>query len=185
MLLLLMAVLGVQAAPAPDTVEIYSAVLEATRAEVPGVPVVLAETRSGVACMPHCGARLRSPGESPGPEERVEPQDHSGAVLQRLLGRGLIQATCEVPESTFGCAGRPGHVFVGLGEIQASPPRGPGPEAGGLWVRAAFLVPCMTRCAASDTGRPRTPDAYGYWYLLRPGETGRWRVIKRLPAFFI
>ncbi len=161
---------------------IYTAVLQELRNAYPALPVVLAETRSGTACMPHCGARLRAP-EQAGPEQTADPGsvDHSGALLESLRERGVVQAVCEVKPGVFGCAEHPDHLFVGLGELERSPERGPPPVEGGFWIKAAVLVPSS---AGAKGDACDGPEALGWWFLVVPGEDG-WRVARRLPAFAV
>jgi hypothetical protein len=168
------------AVPVPvDTTAIYSAVLAQLHTEYPATPFVLAETRSGVACMPHCGVAFR--GASPGDSSTA--QDHSPALMEQLRQAGLIDATCTVPERTFGCAGPAGHIFVALGEVQTSPPDGPPAVEGGYWVKVALLVPCARGCAPADSGDGAMPNGFGYWELVKQDDRGAWQVARRLPAF--
>lgn len=164
-----------------DTAAIYSVLLRKVRDAYPGLPILLAETRSGVACMPHCGARFR--GGAGGTEPPTSSQDHSPALIQLLRDRGLVQATCIVPERTFGCLGHPGELFIGLGEIQTAPPRGPLPVEGGVWVKVALLVPCETDCRTPAPGEPYFPDGFGLWFLLKPRADATWEVVGSEPAF--
>jgi hypothetical protein len=182
--LALITALAFQATLPADTAAAYVVILEQIRAEHPGLPVVLAETRSGVACMPHCGARAAG-GHRTGDRRDTTSSWHSAEVIRQLRDAGLVQATCEVPERTFGCTGYPGHLFVALGEMQESPPRGPRRVDGGLWVKAAILVPGKEPCLPRDPGEPYYPDGFGYWFLLVPQEDGAWKSVKRLPAFFL
>lgn len=168
--------------PSVDSAAVYSAILTQVRAEHPALPVALAETRSGVACMPHCGARLRdADAAAPAAEERVG-ESHSAVLLSALTERGLVDRTCAVRPRVFGCPDAPAHLFVALGEISAEPPEGPPPVPGGVWVRAAFLVPCERDCTRAP-GEPYFPDAFGSWFLLEADACGAWRVVRRLPAF--
>ena len=194
LILLLLALLGTHGSAAPhglgssvgepvDSLEIYSALLQKIRGAYPGFPVLLAETRSGVACMPHCGATYRGRPVDERSTNAVEPQDHSPELLRRLLDRGLVQATCVVPERTFGCLGRRGQIFVGLGEIQASPPGGPRPVEGGVWVKVVLLLPCTVDCRPREPGEPYFPDGFGLWFLLKPHGDATWEVVTTEPAF--
>jgi hypothetical protein len=181
MLTILVAALALLHGTPQDTTDIYSIVLREIRTEYPDLPVVLAETRSGVSCMPHCGAQLRELGQTVGPEERTADTDvHSAATVQQLRELGLVQETCEVQQNTFGC-GPAGHLFVGLGSIEKSPRNGPPPVEGALWVKAAVLVPC----AASGGEECRVPEALGWWFLVSADSGCEWSVVRRLPAFAI
>lgn len=177
--LALAAALSVHGGPQVDSLAIYAALLQEVRTHYPGVPVVLAQTRSGVACMPLCGARLRDP-DAPAPADTTPgpaPVAHSDGLLRQLRERALIDATCRVPADTFGCEGTfPGYIFAGLGEIQESPPRGPPRVEGGVWVKLALLVPCTTNCRTPGPDEPYFPDAFGYWSLSSAATTvpGRW-----------
>lgn len=169
--------------PPVDTVAVYATILREVRMRHPDVPVVLAETRSGVECMPHCGAIFQN-GPEPGQRAHAEnPRDHSREVIRRLREQALIDTTCAVPADVFGCGTiHPGHLFVALGEIRESPPGGPRPEAEGFWVRVALLEP---EGAASGSDASATPDAYGIWTLVRREADCSWTVVKILPAFSI
>jgi hypothetical protein len=181
MLSILVAALALLQGTPQDTTDIYSVVLREIRTEYPGLPVVLAETRSGVACMPHCGAQLREPDQTARPEERDPRVDvHSAATVQQLRERGLVQETCAVQQNTFGC-GPAGNLFVGLGSIEESPRNGPPPVEGALWVKAAVLVPCTK----SGGGGCRIPEAMGWWFLVSAAAGCEWNVVRRLPAFAI
>jgi hypothetical protein len=172
--------------PSVDTAAVYSVLLQDVRAHHPGLPVVLAETRSGVDCMPLCGATYQgAPLAREGEHGRDPPESHSAALLRDLRSRGLAEATCVVPERTFGCRDHPGHLFVGLSEIREKPPHGPSPVDGGWWVRVAVLVPCRENCGSRQANEPQFPDGYGYWTLLRRGADGAWRLVGRQPAFFL
>lgn len=181
----LIAALSLQQPPV-DTAAVYAGVLEVVRAERPALPVVLARTRSGVACMPLCGAGLRDPDRPPEPERNsIAATEHSPAVIRRLMERGLVDATCDAAPRTFGCRGFREHLFVALGEVQESPVAGPRPVEGGVWVKVALLAPCGERCPKPGSDEPYFPDGYGLWYLLKPGEDGSWKVAERMPAFFL
>lgn len=181
MLTILVAALALLHGTPQDTTGIYSVVLREIRTEYPGLPVVLAETRSGVACMPHCGAQLREPDQTAGPESRNAGTDvHSAATVQQLRELGLVQETCGVQQNTFGC-GPAGHLFVGLGSIEQSPHNGPPPVRGGLWVKAAVLVPCTE----SEHEGCSVPEALGWWFLVSADSGCEWSVVRRLPAFAI
>lgn len=181
MLTMLVAALALLQGPSRDTSEIYSVVLRELRAGHPGLPVVFAETRSGVACMPHCGAQLREPGQTARLEERnVPPTLHPAATIQQLRSRGLVQETCLPELGSFGC-GPAGHLFVALGSIEKSPSDGPPPVEGALWVKAAVLVPCTE----SEGERCRVPEGLGWWFLVSFAAGCEWSVLRRLPAFAI
>jgi hypothetical protein len=172
--------------PAVDTAAVYAGVLEVVRAEHPELPVVLARTRSGVACMPLCGAGLRAPDQPPEPErDSIVATEHSSALIGRLMERGLVDAACDVAPRTFGCRGFREHLFVALGEVQESPVEGPRRVEGGVWMKVALLAPCGERCPKPGSDEPYFPDGYGLWYLLKPGDDGAWRVAQRMPAFFL
>ena len=169
-----------------DSAAVYATLLERLRAEYPEFPVVLAETRSGVGCMPICGAALREPDRpAPPPAPPVEARAHSPELIGRLRSRGLVDATCEARALTFGCKGYPRHLFVALGEIQPTLPQGRRPVEGGVWVRMAVLVPCTTDCPRPGSTDPYFPNGYGLWFLLTPGENGAWEVVGREPWFAI
>jgi hypothetical protein len=186
MLAFLLAITIHQTGPGIDSVAVYSAILTQVRSEFPGRPIALAESRSDVECMPLCGAGLHDPN---GPAEATglatPGVEHSPALLAALKERKLVDATCVVPERTFGCAEREDHLFVALGEITATPPEGPEPIEGGLWVKAAFLVPPTGSCAAPASDRACIPDAFGYWYLLHPQPDGTWIIVRRAPSFVV
>ena len=179
LMLLLAAGLAMQTGPLPDSAAIYSVLLRGVRAENPGVPVVLAETRSGVECMPHCGAILDG---EPGVEAAEHTAEHGAELAKTLRERGLIEATCRASPNTFGCAGHPGHIFVGLGEISERPRSGPPPVEGPYWVKVALLLPCGASCASAG---PAHLDAFGYWALVRRRADGTWHMVRRLPAFVL
>jgi hypothetical protein len=182
MLMLILAALGLSAGAQvrPDSVAIYSVILEQVRADHPGTPVVMAETRSGVSCMPHCGAALA--GEPPR-HAREAQTSHSRQSIRRLRKRGLINATCPPVRGTFGCPGHPRHIFVGLGDIAQNPPDGPPAANGGYWVKVALLVPCAADCASRGEESAH-PNGFGYWaFVQRPTTGGTWCVTRRLPAF--
>lgn len=181
--MLVVAVALLQTVPVPDTAEVYTVVLQEVRNDYPALPVVLAESRSGVACMPHCGADLRDAGQTALPERlEADPMTHSPALLARLRERGVVQATCVVEPASFGCAGHPGHLFVGLGTIQRAPPGGPPAVQDAFWVKAALLAPSAADGGDDGCG---VPDALGWWFLVTPTERGEWRIVRRLPAFAI
>ena len=185
MLSLLIATLGALQLSSPDTAAAYTAVLRQIRTEYAELPVVLAETRSGVACMPHCGAELREPGQSkPVVSASAPPEDHSPGVVRVLREHDLVQATCAVRQASFGCADHPDHLFVGLGALEERPRRGPPPVEGAFWLKAAILVPGT--CASTPGQGRNVPEAVGWWFLVSPaGTDGEWRVVRRLPAFAI
>lgn len=166
-----------------DSVEIYSAILRQVEAEYPGQRVVLAETRSGVRCMPVCGVALHDPEGSPVPSAPTPEVSHSPGLLRELRDRGLIDATCAVQERFFGCEGYSGHLFVALGQIEHTPRFGPVPVDRGLWVQTAFLVPCASAVRDVPSGKSCHPEMFGYWYLLVPSENGTWTVARRHPGF--
>jgi hypothetical protein len=177
--------MGFQAGPAVDSVAVYSAILSQVRSEYPGQEITLSETRSGVECMPHCGAMLRDPGGvAPEPAVGPAPVNHSPGLLRALRQRRRIEATCAVRPDDFGCSEQPRRLFVALGEISSAPRRGPAPVEGGVWVQVAFLVPdaCGTGTRAAESS---FPDAFGYWYLLRQNDDGAWIVIQRAPWFAV
>lgn len=187
---LLLLALVLQGYGAPDSTEVYAAILQEVRREYRGLPVVLAETRAGVACMPHCGARLRDPDGAvapEAPEAQLADGDHSPELLRVLRSRGLIDHVCAVDASRLGCSGYPGNLFVALGELSAAPTGGPAPVDGAVWVKAAVLVPCTyaRRCPRAGSDDPYFPDAFGIWFLLAPDPDGTWRIIRRVPAFFV
>jgi hypothetical protein len=183
-LALLLAVTAYRASDV-DSLAVYSAVLQQVRNEFPAHAIVLAETRSEVACMPICGAALRDPGGTAEPAPRIPKVDHSPALLARLRERGLIAATCVVPELHYGCADNVGRLFVALGEIAAAPAGGPAPEEGAVWVKVAFLVPCVRDCPTPGSESRHVPDAFGYWYLLRADACGSWTIVRRAPGFAV
>jgi hypothetical protein len=185
---LLLLALGLQlGSPVPDPAEVFPPILQDVRRQYRGIPVAMAETQSDVECMPHCGAQLRDPDSSFRPDTVRAQVDHSEAVLSALRARGLIDVSCRVQESTFGCGDYPGFFFVALGEISAAPAGGPARVEGAVWVKAAFLVPCLYtgRCPPPDSDDPYFPDAFGVWFLLQPGFDGAWQIIRRVPAFAI
>jgi hypothetical protein len=184
-MLLSVILLGVFTPPvqAPvDSVAVYSAILSEVRTHRPGLPIVLGDSRSGVACMPHCPANFREGVLADQQEHRDGPTTHSPEVLSALLKRGLIEAWCKTPDATLGCHGHPGHMFIGLGTISAAPSRGPPPEQDGLWVRVAFLLPGS--CDHVEEEAACFPDAFGFWYLMTE-EDGAWSVKRRWPAFAV
>lgn len=185
--LLLLALSFVLGAPVLDTAEVYAPILQEVRRQYRGIPIALAETRSDVECMPHCGAQLRDPGSAFQPDTARARIDHSESVLRSLRARGLIDVSCRVREMTFGCGDYPGFLFVALGAVSPAPVGGPAQVDGAVWVKAAFLVPCMYagRCPRPDSHDPYFPDATGVWFLLQPGTDGEWQVIRRVPAFAI
>lgn len=168
-----------------DTASTYGAVLNDIRTSHPGLPVVLAESRSAVQCMPHCEARLRQPdGGAASNPSSVPLSNHSQSLIRTLREMGLVQEWCKVPDGAFGCDGHPDHLFVGLGEISEAPAGGPPKVEGALWVKAALLVPGASSCEADDR-TCRHPDGYGIWYLVGPEKDGTVKVLQRLPAFFL
>jgi hypothetical protein len=186
MLASLLLALSLQQSPGLDSAHVYAAILTHVRAGYPELPIVLSETRAGVACMPHCGAILRdADAPAPGAPAPTPSGDHSPRLLHRLHDLGLIEATCPVEARMFGCRSHPGHLFVALGEIEDAPSRGPQPEAGGMWVRAAFLVPCIRDCRERVPDEPYFPDAFGLWFLLKCGADGAWEVVRTVPAFSV
>jgi hypothetical protein len=185
---LLLLTLGFRSgAPVPDPVAVYAPILQEVRSQYPGIPIAMAETRSDAECMPHCGAQLRNPDSGFRPGTVRVRVDHSEEVLGALRAHGLIDVSCRVRESTFGCGDYPGFFFVALGEISAAPMSGPARVEGAVWVKAAFLVPCLYtgRCPPPDSDEPYFPDAFGVWFLLQPEASGAWQIIRRVPAFAI
>jgi hypothetical protein len=184
---LLLLALMLQGYGATDSADVYAAILQDVRREYRGLPVALAETRAGVACMPHCGARIRDPDGAAAPEAPPGDGDHSPALLRDLRSRGLIDHVCAVVASRFGCSDYPGHLFVALGDLSAAPTGGPAAVDGAVWVKAAFLVPCThaRRCPQPGSDAPYFPDAFGTWFLLKPGPDGNWHILRRAPAFFV
>ena len=181
---LLFLALGGWQPPAVDSLAVYSEILEEVRTEFPGRAVALAKTRSGADCMPLCGARLRDPDGVAGamtPADAASEVSHSPALLDSLRTRGLIEHACATREGWYGCPDHPEHLFVALGEITTHPKRGPAPEADGVWVKVALLVPCTDHC--SQTGGHAHPDAMVYWYLLRQAPGGAWEIVRRAPGF--
>lgn len=177
--ILVIAALAAFSEPKVDTAAVYAAVLSDIRAEHPGVPIVLAETRTGVECMPHCGARFQENALSAAAGPAGTPRVHGAGVIRSLRHRELIDATCTVKPRVFGCLGYAGHIFVGLGEISGSPRYGPPEVKGAYWVQVALLVPCKVRCEA---GRA-SPDGFGYWVLVHQQNDGSWRTGRRQPTF--
>jgi hypothetical protein len=178
-------VLALHSIPPIDSAAVYAPILEELRAEYPHLPIVLSETRSGVECMPHCGAELREPDGGWVPRSAAEAVDHSSALIEALRSGGLVDASCPVQPRVFGCADHPRHLFVALGEISARPAAGPPEVEGAVWVKVAILVPCDIRCPSADPDEPYFPDGFGLWYLLQPDRAGGWQVVRRTPAFFI
>ena len=184
MLMLILAALGLStgAQLPPDSVAIYSVVLQQVRADHPGTPVVMAEARSGVACMPSCGASLVGDTQ---PRAHEIQTSHSRELSRTLRERGLIDATCPPVPDTYGCPSHPRHLFVGLGDISRNPANGPPAENDGYWVKVAVLVPCAADCMSRAQASEHA-DGFGYWALVqRASEGGMWRVTRRLPAFAI
>jgi hypothetical protein len=181
----LLLALSVQHPPTVDSLAVYSAILEQVRAEFPARAVALAQTRSGVDCMPLCGVQLRDPGNGAIEAVASAPPDvdHSVALLDSLRARGLIQDACAVREGWYGCPELPEHLFVALGEITSQPRRGPEPVTEGVWVKVALLVPCTGECTARRASEHYHPEAFGYWYLLRQEADGTWVIIRRAPGF--
>jgi len=177
--------LGVQQPPAVDSISVYAEILKQVRTEFPAQPVALAKTRSGVECMPLCGAHLRDPDGTAAPVTPSPDIEHSAALLDSLRARGVIEESCAVREGWYGCPDYPEHLFVALGEITTHPIRGPEPVAGGIWVKVALLVPCIGDCATRRTSDRYHPDAFGYWYLLRQGADGAWGIVRRAPGFTV
>lgn len=187
MLSSLLLAVAITQAPGVDSVQVYAAILTAVRRAYPELPVVMSETRAAVQCMPLCGANLRDP-DAPDIIPRTVPipeGDHSPELLAKLTDLRLVDVTCPFEEGVFGCSPLPRHLFVALGEIQEKPLRGPHPEAGAVWVRAAFLVPCIHNCPEITADRPFFPDAFGLWFLLRPRGDGSWEIVRNLPAFAV
>lgn len=185
MLAALLLALSLQPGPEPDSVQVYAAILTQVRAAYPDLPVLLSETRAGVECMPHCGARLRDPDGGVFRLAEVPTGDHSPELLRRLKDLSLVDSTCLVQERVFGCLRHPRFLFVALGEISEAPKRGPAPVAESVWVRTAFLVPCRVDCRERSADEPYFPDAFGLWFLLRPRPDGSWEVVRTVPAFAI
>lgn len=181
----LLAMTRPQAQTAVDSAAVYELLLHDVRATHPQMPIVLAETRSGVACMPHCGARVTGEFANDERGHLRAAVNHSPGLLAELRRRGLIDATCTVPEATFGCGGHPGHLFVALGAVESAPAHGPAHVRGAFWVRVAVLVPCTTNCPASGSPDNYFPDAYGTWYLVARVADGRWAIKARQPAFAV
>lgn len=181
----LLLALGMQQQPTVDSLGVYSAILEQVRAEFPARAVALANTRSGVDCMPLCGVHLRDPGNGAAEAVASPPPDanHSAALLDSLRARGVIQDACAVQEGWYGCPEFPEHLFVALGDITSQPTRGPEPVTEGVWVKVALLVPCTGDCTARRASEHYHPETFGYWYLLRQGADGTWVIIRRAPGF--
>jgi hypothetical protein len=179
----LLLTLAVLQPPAVDSLAVYAAILEQVRGEFPARPVALARTRSGVECMPLCGVRTRDP-DGTAETVLVAPEvEHSAELLDSLRARRLIDDTCAVREGVYGCIDYPQHLFIALGEITAHPKRGPEPVGDGVWVQVALLIPCAVDCAAQQGRTGYHPDAFGYWYLMRPGCDGTWTIVRRAPGF--
>src|SRR5687768_8713504 len=124
----LLIALTMQQPPVVDSVLVYSEILAQVRAEFPARAVALATTRSGVECMPLCGAGLRDPDGGTSDIVDSAPEiTHSTELLNSLRSRGLVEDTCEVREGWYGCPDHPEHLFVALGEITTRPRRGPEP----------------------------------------------------------
>jgi hypothetical protein len=185
MLASLLLALSLQQSPGVDSVQVYAAILNRVRDAYPELPVLMSETRKGVACMPHCGAQLRDLDAEPADAAETPTGNHSSQVLDSLRRLELIDRTCPVQERVFGCLGHPGYLFVALGEISEAPDGGPAPVRGGVWVRTAFLVPCTTNCRERSADEPYFPDAFGLWFLLQPREDGTWEIVRNVPAFAI
>lgn len=182
----LLLALGVQQASPVDSLAVYSAILSQVKEEFPGHQIALAETRSGVDCMPLCGVSLRDPDtHTNSPATRPADVAHSRQLMDALRSRGLVDETCRVEEGWYGCRAYPGYLFVALGQITARPPRGPDPVEGGVWIKVALLVPCGERCTGPDADEMSHPEAFGYWYLLQPNSDGGWSVVRRAPAFAV
>ena len=189
LVLVVAAALGI-GAPAPadtgavDTVAIYSIVLADLHADYPRGSFVLAETRSGVECMPACGAGLRDPDTAAKPSPQATASiDHSPALIARLRRAGLIDATCPVRDRTYGCRAARGRIFVALGEVEDNP-RGPpwNGKDGEYWVKVALLSPGPPDPCEAEAG---TADGFGYWMFVKREDSGRWRLVQRLIAFSI
>jgi hypothetical protein len=174
--------LGAHQPPDVDSVAVYAEILRQVRTEFAADSLVLAKTRSGVDCMPMCGARLRSPDGAGSIVTDSAQIQHSVALLDSLRALRLVEYTCAVRDQWYGCPDYPEHLFVALGEITSEPRRGPEPVMGGVWVKVALLVPCKAD-RPDPAGDPCHADALGYWYLLQQKAGGGWTIVRRAPGF--
>ncbi|HEX8452781.1 MAG TPA: hypothetical protein VF647_11835 [Longimicrobium sp.] len=184
MITTLFAVLQLAGGPPPvDSASVYALLLQGVRAEYADARIVLSETRSGVGCMPHCGASV--PDESPiTPEPRqANEATHGPALVAQLREKKLIDGTCSVSPRVYGCAEATNAVFVGLGEIAERPEGSPPPAEGPYWVRVAILDMRRSPPSRQADEDAAHPVGFGYWALVREQEDGTWRVVRRLPAF--
>ena len=165
---------------AVDTFAVYSIVLAELHADHPRGSFVLAETRSGVECMPRCGAGLRDPDTAAKPQAQAAASiDHSPALIARLRRAGLVDATCPVRDRTFGCRAARGRVFLALGEVEDNPPGPPwNGKDGEYWVKVALLL-APGPCGGPSEGDAWMADGVVYWMFVKR-EEGRWRLVQRL-----
>jgi hypothetical protein len=185
MITMLLAALQIAGSPSPDSAAVYTLLLQGVRTEHPDARIILSETRSGVRCMPHCGAS--SSAETP-PDSRERPADetrHGPSLVAALREKKLIDGTCPVTPRVFGCPEAARSVFVGLGEIAERPEGSPPAVEGSYWVRVAILDRHPSPCSSETDPEDSEPEGFGYWALVRRQPDGTWRLVRRMPAFSV
>ena len=183
MITMLLAALQLAGSPPVDSAAVYTLIIQGVRAEHPGARMILSETRSGVSCMPHCGAS--APDGTP-IGSRTRPADettHSPSLVAELREKKLIDGTCSVTPRVFGCPEAARSVFVGLGEIAERPEGSPPAVEGSYWVRVAILDLRPSPCSTERDSEDAHPEGFGYWALMRQQPDGTWRLVRRMPAF--
>jgi hypothetical protein len=115
MITMLLAALQLAGSPPMDSAAVYTLLLHEVRAEHADARIILSETRSGVSCMPHCGASAPDGtliDSQTGPGIEVT---HGPSLVAKLREEKLIDGTCPVTPRVFALVPEAAKsVFVGL-----------------------------------------------------------------------